>query len=171
MVTGTRPTVVIDVVMKWAVDAALLLAIAAGFLLWGVVARSATANILTFAIMATLAMLLDGLRPFLSDAAALAQAHEPPPDDAVRRTWTRYAAEAVGAMGVLACIQVALVVDLSIQPGFFAGWMTAYGVSRLRALATARELERTKHARLSARFQRSLWHARAPEYYATPRLV
>jgi hypothetical protein len=169
MVTKARPTVVIDVAAKWAVDAAFFLAMAVGFLLWGVIARSPTANILTFAIMATLAMLLDRMRPFLSDAAALAQAHEPPPADAVRRTWARYAAETVAAMGVLACIQVALVAALGIQPGFFAGWLTAYGVSRLRALATALELERTKGARLSARFQRSVWRARAPEYYATPR--
>ncbi len=43
----------IDVMPKWAVDAALFAAMALGFLLWGVIERRAAATILTSAVMAT----------------------------------------------------------------------------------------------------------------------
>ncbi|HET7343549.1 MAG TPA: hypothetical protein VFL90_18945 [Methylomirabilota bacterium] len=169
MATTERPTVVIDVVAKWAVDATLYFAMAAGFLLWGVIARSATVNILTFAIMATVAMLVDRLLPMLPDTPALTDPHEAAPDGAVRRTWQRYAVGAAGVMAILCAVYAVLVVYF-VPPGFMAGWLTALCVARLRGLATAREIERASHVRLSARLQLSIWRRRTPAYYATPRL-
>lgn len=169
MVTTERPIVVIDVAAKWAVDATLYLAMAAGFLVWGVIVRSATQNILTFAIMATVAMLVDRLIPLLPDTPTLPEAHETAPDGAVRRTWRRYAVTATGLMVALCAVYAVLAVYF-VQPGFLAGWLAAYAVARLRSLATAREIERASHVRLSMRLQLSVWRRRAPAYYATPRL-
>jgi hypothetical protein len=172
MVTTERPTVVIGVAAKWAVDAALFFVMSAGFLVWGLIARSASVNILTFAIMATLALLFDRLRPLLPGAAALGAGHDRPPDHAVRRTWPRYTLEATGVMAVASVVEaLIIVVALSAQPGFVGGWMVAYCVSRLRALTAARAIERTSGIRLSMRLQRSVWRTRAPAFYATPRLV
>lgn len=170
MVTTERPTVVIDLTTKLTVEAALFCAMSAGFLLWGLIARSASANILTFAIMATVAILVDRIIPFLPGPPTLGQAHDAAPKGAVCRTWERYAAEGAGIMVALGVLYVALVVYLA-QPGFVAGWMTAYCVSRLRALATVREIERASGVRLSVRVQRTFWGKRTPTYYATPRLV
>jgi hypothetical protein len=170
MITEARSPVVMDVTTKWAVDAALFLAVSAGFLLWGVIARSATANILTFAIMATVALLLDRLRPFLPDAAGLRDRHDRPPADAVRRTWVRYAGEAAAVMVAAFVIEaLVIVVLLGVQQGFVAGWMTAFFVSRLRGLATARDIERASGVRLSVLLQRSVWRKRAPAFYSAPR--
>ena len=127
MVTTERPTVVIGVATKWAVDAALFFVMSAGFLLWGLIARSASVNILTFAIMATLALLFDRLRPLLPGAAALGGGHDRPPDHAVRRTWPRYTLEATGVMAAASVVEaLIIVVALSAQPGFVGGWMVAY---------------------------------------------
>ena len=167
MATTERPVVVMNLAAAWAVDAAFFFTIGAGFLLWGVIARSATRNILAFAIMATVAMLAERMTPFTPNAAALAQAHERPPDGAVQRTWRRYAADAAVAMMALSALYVVLVLYLA-PPGFVAGWMTAYCVSRLRALASVREIERASRVRLSFHVQRSLWRRRTPMYYATP---
>jgi hypothetical protein len=172
MAMTERPTVVIDVAVKWTVDAALFFTMSAAFLLWGVIARSATTNILTFAIMATVALLLDRLRPFLPDAARLGAGHDRPPGDAVRRATLRYVGAAAVVMTVAFVIEaLIIVVALNVQPGFVAGWMTAFFVARLRGLAAAREIERTSGVRLSVRLQRSMWRSRAPAFYATPRLV
>jgi hypothetical protein len=169
MITTERPIVVIDVVAKWAVDAALYLAMATGFLLWGVIVRSPVRNILTFAIIATVAMLVDRLMPLLPDTPTLREAHDVAPDDVVRRTWQRYAVTATGMMMALCAVYAVLTVYF-IQPGFLAGWLAAYAVTRLRSLVDAREIERASHVRLSMRLQRSVWRKRAPAYYATPRL-
>ncbi len=69
----------------------------------------------------------------------------------------RYAAEVSTLMagGVVAI--AAVTVYLGAQPAIAAGLMTAYCVSRLRALATARDIERTSGIRLSVRLQRSVW--------------
>jgi hypothetical protein len=168
MVTTERPTVVIDVAARWAVDAVLFLAMSVGFMAWGVIARSSAANILTFAVMATVAMLLDRMSPLLPDAAALAQAHERPPDDAVRRTWRRYAVGAAAAMAALFAF-LAVFAVIRVEPGFFAGWMAAFFVSRLRGLVAAREVERASGVRLSVAVRRSVWRRRTQEFYATPR--
>jgi hypothetical protein len=169
MITTERPIVVIDVVAKWAVDAALYLAMAAGFLLWGVIVRSPVRNILTFAIMATVAILVDRLLPLLPDTLTLAEAHDVAPDGAVRRTWQRYAVTATGLTVALCAVYAVLIVYV-VQPGFFAGWLAAYAVTRLRSIVTAREIERASHVRLSMRLQRSVWRTREAAYYATPRL-
>lgn len=171
MATSERPIVVMDITAAWAVDAAFFFTIGAGFLAWGLIARSATKTILSFAIMATVAMLVDRVTPLLPKASALtlAQAHDRPPDGAVQRTWKRYTAEAAVRGVALTILYVVLVVYVA-PPGFLAGWMTAYGVSRLRGVATVREIERTSGVRLSYRVQRSIWRARTPAYYATPRL-
>jgi hypothetical protein len=167
MVTNERPIVLVDVTAKWAVDAAFFLATSAGFLLWGVVDRSPARNILSWAIMATVAMLFDRVRPLLHAPVSLAKARERPPDDAVRRTPLRYAAWAAGAMAALVVVQAAFVVYLA-PPGFFAGWATAYCVSSLRALAAARAIERESGVRLSMSLHRAAWRSRPPAYYATP---
>ncbi len=168
MVTTGRPTMVIDVAARWAVDAVLFLAMSVAFLAWGVIARSSAPNILTFAVMATVALLLDRMSPLLPDTVALAHVHEPPPDDAVRRTWTRYAAGATVAMAALFAF-LAIFAVIRVEPGFFAGWMAAFFVSRLRGLVEAREVERKSGVRLSIAVRRSLWRRRTPELYATPR--
>jgi len=166
MITTERPIVVIDVVAKWAVDAALFLAGAAGFLLWGVIVRSPVRNILSFAIMATVAILVDRPLPLLPDTPTLPEADEVTPDGAVRRTWRRYAVTATGWTVALCAVYAVLTVYF-VQPGFLAGWLAAYAVTRLRSLATAREIERASHVRLSMRLQRSVWRKRAPAYYAS----
>ncbi len=172
MVTTERPIVLIDVTAKWAVDAAAFLMLSAGFLCWGVIERSASANILTFAIMVVVAMLFDRLTPLLPDATGLDAAHELPPGDAARRTWERYAAGSGAPMLLgFGAVQAAFVVALGVQPGFFAGFTAAYFVSRLRGLGRARERERAAGVRLSIRLQRAAWRRRPPAVYATPRQV
>jgi hypothetical protein len=162
-----RPTVLMDVTAKWAVDAAFFLALAAAFLLWGVIDRSAARNLLSWAFMAIVAMLIDRMSPILPDTKPLADEHDRPPAEAVRRTVPRYAAGATGVIAALVLLQAAIVVVLA-PPGFFAGWMTAYGVSRLRSLAAAREIERTSGVRLSVSLPPGLWRRRPPVFYATP---
>jgi hypothetical protein len=171
MVTRDRPIVLMNVTAMWAVDAALFAAIALGFLLWGAIERRAVATILTWAVMAILMMLLDRLAPLLPGTAVLAQAHERPPEDAVRRPVVRYVAEVSTVMAVGVVAIAAVTVYLGAQPAIAAGLMTAYCVSRLRGLATARDIERTSAVRLSVRLQRSVWRKRAPAFYATPRLA
>jgi hypothetical protein len=172
MVTTQRP--LIDVGDKWAVDAALFLAMAAGFLLWGVIDRNPAENILSWAIMATIAMLFDRLSPILPDATPLAEARERPPHDAVRRSVVQYAAGTAAAMVVLVAALQAVFVIFFVPPGFFAGWATAYAVSRLRGLVRVRQIERATGVRLSTTLEPIGWRRRMPGmpvYYATPRVV
>jgi hypothetical protein len=162
-----RPPQVMDVVPKWSVDAVFFFVLATGFLLWGILLRSAPATILTFAVMAIIALLLDRMSPVLERGLSLADADEPPPPDAMRRTWAGYAATAAPAIAVLCAILVALAVDI-VPPGFFAGWLTAFCFARLRSLVSAREIEQATGVRLSIRLERSVWRRRTPVYYATP---
>lgn len=172
MVTTERPIVLIDLAAKWTVDAAAFLILSAGFLGWGVIERSPSANILTFAIMAVVALLFDRITPLLPDATGLGAAHERPPVDATQRTWKRYATGiGAGMLLTLCAVQAVFVVALGVQPGFFAGFAAAYCVSRLRALGTVRELERATGVRLSIRLQRAAWRRQTREVYAIPRLV
>jgi hypothetical protein len=106
--------------------------------------------------------------PQLPSAAALAQAHEPPPDAAVHRTAARYAAQGACIMAVLCAVEAILVLATA-PPGLIAGWMAAFCVSRLRALAVARRIERESGVRLSVRLQRNVWRRHVPAYYAEKR--
>jgi hypothetical protein len=167
MITTERRIAVMDITTMWRIDAVLFFVASAGFLAWGLI-RQAGPSVVAFVVMAVVALLFERWMPQPPSAAALAQAHEPPPDAAVHRTAARYGARGAFVMAALCAFQAVLAL-VTLPPGFFAGWMAAFCVSRLRALAVARRIERESGVRLSVRLQRNVWRRHVPAYYAEKR--
>ena len=67
------------------------------------------------------------------------------------------------------CAFQAILVLVGLPPGLIAGLMAAYCVSRLRALAMARRIERESGVRLSVRLQLNVWRRQVRAYHAEKR--
>jgi hypothetical protein len=155
--------VVLDVVARWRIDAALFLVTAAGFLGWSISQGRAGASVLAFAIECAVGVLLERWVGVLPGAARLGRA-DPLPAGAQRGSVLRCVVEGAGVMLTVAAVTGAIAVVLG-DASFAGGWFAAYAIVYLTGAARARRIERRDRVELQVGV--GSWRRHKPRYYVT----
>ena len=155
----------IDVVAKWAIDAALFLVAAAGFVVASLAGDRAARVIISFTVGIVVGILLEGITSTMPSSARLAKASAPP-DGVHRMSRRRYAFESIYMFGALYAV-VAVVAWAWGDPklyGWLGGWLTALAFVRLYGVARARRVEQLDRVVLLVGI--GSWRSRTLGYYA-----
>ena len=165
------PCIIMDLAVRWRIDAALFLVLSAALLVWALAVASARTAGLEFVTATGVALLVDRLAPSLTDPATIAERSLEQPVGAYQESTARYVIMALGI--TIAFAAVTLVVALAVgstSDGFapLAGVSAAIGITRLIGVRRLRRLEQAQRIRLSARAGR--WVGGSHTYYARPDL-
>jgi hypothetical protein len=135
--------VVIDVVTRWRIDAAMSLIAGIGFFAAGAAAAGFARGVLSFVVGFVVGTLLERISSTLPSSDRLADAGAVP-DGARRASVRRYGVETLAGFAVFyAVLAVAIWVWASPQVyGWLGGWLAAHGIARLYGAARARGIER-----------------------------
>ena len=155
--------VVLDVVTRWRIDAALFLLTAAGFLGWSIAENGAAPSLVAFAIEIVVGMAFERWISTLPGEERLAGA-DPLPAGARRGSAARYAAEGVVAMLLTSGITAAVALALG-DTRLIGGWFAAIAIVRLVGAARVRRIERRDRVQL--RVGVGSWRRRVGGYYVT----
>jgi asparagine N-glycosylation enzyme membrane subunit Stt3 len=152
--------VVLDVVTRWRIDAALFLVAAAGFLAANVAEGHAKGAVLAFVVEAAISVLIERWTSLLPSAARLAGA-DPLPAGAQHGSPLRYAVAGAGRMLLVSAVTGG--VALALGGGSFVGGLFgAYAIVHLIGAARARRIERRDRVGLRVGIGR-----RSRGYYVT----
>jgi hypothetical protein len=157
---------VLDVVTRWSVDAAVLLVTGASFFAAGLAGEGAARGIISGAVGFVIGTLSDRLTSSLPSPERLASAAAPP-DGFRRASLRRYILETVCSVGVLYALFAGLMWVWG-NPSMFAlvgGWLAAFGVVRIYGAAGARRIERLDQVVLLVGI--GSWRKRTRGYYAS----
>jgi hypothetical protein len=158
--------VVLDVVTRWRIDAALSLVAGIGFFAAGAAAATFARGVLSFVIGFIVGTLLERISSTLPSSDRLADAAVLPAG-ARRTSLRRYVAETVAGFAALyAVFAVAIWAWAGPQLyGWLGGWLAAHGAARLYGAARAREIERRDGVVLLTGI--GSWRRRTAGYYTT----
>jgi len=158
--------VVIDVVTRWRIDAAIFLPAGIGFFAAGAAAATFARGVLSFVIGFIVGTLLERIGSTLPSSDRLAHATVLP-DGARRTSLQRYVAETLaGFIALYAVFAVAIWAWAGPQLyGWLGGWLAAHGTARLYGAARARGIERRDGVLLLSGV--GSWRNRVAGYYAT----
>jgi len=158
--------VVLEVVTRWRIDAAIFLAAGAGFFTAGIADEAAAQGIVSFVVGFVLATLLDRISSPLPSSAQLAGSPAPP-EGARRASARRYTVESMCSFLALWAVFVVVLWAWGNAHayGWLGGWLAAYGVARLYGIARARQIERLDRVVLLSGV--GSWRNRVAGYYAT----
>jgi hypothetical protein len=158
--------VVLDVVTRWMIDAALFLAAAAGFLIVSLAGDRAARVVVSFTIGIGVGVLLERIGSTLPSSRRLANANAPP-DGVRRKSILGYALESFCWIGAL----YAIVAGVTWAWGdarmyaWLGGWLTAFAIVRLYGIARARRVEQLDRVTLLVGV--GTWRHRTLGYYAS----
>lgn len=160
--------VVIDVVTRWRIDAAISLVAGIGFFAAGAAAATFARAVLSFVIGFIVGTLLERISSTLPSSDRLADAGAVP-DGARRTSLQRYVAETLAGFAVFyGVLAVAIWAWAGPQVyGWLGGWLAAHGIARLYGAARARGIERSAGVVLLTGV--GSWRKRTSGYYTTRR--
>jgi hypothetical protein len=160
--------VVIDVVTRWRVDAAISLIAGLGFFAAGAAAASFARGVLSFVVGFVVGTLLERISSTLPSSDRLADAGAVP-DGARRTSLRRYVVETLAGFAVFyGVLAVAIWAWAGPQVyGWIGGWLAAHGIARLYGAARARGIERNAGVVLLTGV--GSWRKRTSGYYTTRR--
>jgi len=160
--------VVIDVVIRWRIDAAISLIAGIGFFAAGAAAASFARAVLSFVIGFVVGTLLERISSTLPSSDRLADAGALP-DGARRTSLRRYVVETLTGFTVFyGVLAVAIWAWAGPQLyGWLGGWLAAHGIARLYGAARARGIERTAGVVLLTGV--GSWRNRTSGYYRARR--
>jgi len=160
--------VVIDVVTRWRIDAAISLIAGIGFFAAGAAAASFARAVLSFVIGFVVGTLLERISSTLPSSDRLADAGALP-DGARRTSLRRYVVETLTGFTVFyGALAVAIWAWAGAQLyGWLGGWLAAHGIARLYGAARARGIERTAGVVLLTGV--GSWRNRTSGYYRARR--
>ena len=160
--------VVIDVVTRWRIDAAISLIAGIGFFAAGAAAASFARGVLSFVVGFVVGTLLERISSTLPSSDRLADAGAVP-DGARRASVRRYGVETLAGFAVFyAVLAVAIWVWAGPQVyGWLGGWLAAHGIARLYGAARARGIERRDGVVLLTGV--GSWRNRTAGYYTSRR--
>jgi len=159
--------VVLAVVTRWRVDAALLLVAGAAFFAAGAAGASFAGGVLSFVVGFVVGTLLERIGSTLPSSARLADAATLP-DGARRGSVRRYFVVTVARLAALYAL-FAVVIWAWTGPhlyGWVGGWLAAHGVARLYGVARARGIEQRYGVVLLVGV--GSWRNRIAGYYTAP---
>ena len=160
--------VVIDVVIRWRIDAAISLIAGIGFFAAGAAAASFARAVLSFVIGFVVGTLLERISSTLPSSDRLADAGALP-DGARRTSLRRYVVETLTGFTVFYSV-LAVAIWAWAGPqlyGWLGGWLAAHGIARLYGAARARGIERTAGVVLLTGV--GSWRNRTSGYYRARR--
>jgi hypothetical protein len=160
--------VVIDVVTRWRIDAAISLVAGIGFFSAGAAAASFARAVLSFVIGFVVGTLLERISSTLPSSDRLADAGALP-DGARRTSLERYVVETLAGFAVFyGVLTVAIWMWAGPQLyGWLGGWLAAHGTARLYGAARARGIERSTGVVLLTGV--GSWRNRTSGYYRARR--
>jgi hypothetical protein len=160
--------VVIDVVTRWRIDAAVFLLAGIGFFAAGAAGASFARGVLSFVVGFVVGTLLERISSTLPSSARLADAGSLP-NGARPASVRRYVVVTIAGFAALyALFAVAIWAWAGPQLyGWLGGWLAAHGVARLYGAARARDLERRRGVVLLTDV--GSWRNRTAGYYTAHR--
>jgi hypothetical protein len=153
--------VVLAVVTRWRIDAALFLLTSAGFLAWSIAENGAARSIVAFAIELAIGIVVERVISTLPGDERLADA-DPLPAGARDGSVLRYAVEGVVWMLLTSAVTAAVAFALG-DSRLIGGWFAAWAIIRVTAAARARRIERRDRVQL--RVGVGSWRRRTGAYY------
>jgi len=158
--------VVIDVVTRWRIDAAISLVAGIGFFAAGAAAASFARGILSFVVGFVVGTLLERISATLPSSQRLAGAGAAP-DGARRASLQRYVVETLVGFAVFYAVLAAAIWAWAGPQvyGWLGGWLAAHGIARLYGAARARGIERDAGVVLLSGV--GSWRNRVAGYYTT----
>ncbi len=157
--------VVLDLVTRWTIDAALFLLAAAGFVVASLAGDRAARVLISFTVGIVIGILTERIGSTLPSSTRLANASALPAG-VRRKSLPRYALETfcwIGALYALVAVVTWVWGDARMY-GWLGGWLAAFAVVRLYGVARARRVEHLDRVVLLVGI--GTWRHRTLGYYS-----